>query len=244
MTRAPRPLDPREIEAYRREGHVIVKGMFDPAEVRSWTEECGRLWAAVAADRGNPRVQWRGLATGGEIADRMDPILDLSPLFARLALDPRLVAAVGTLLDGTAIPFKAKIIMKRPGTAGYGLHQDYPYWEFLGPGPDEYLNATIAFDRFDASNGPLEFFSGLYHERIPAPPGSPYDADEAFLAGRRSVVVELEPGDVVLFHSMLPHRSGPNLGAQSRSGLFLTYFPSRYRGLNERYEEGRVDRPR
>ncbi len=238
------PLSPEAIEAYQRDGWVVVKGVFGSADVAPWIEECDRLWASVSDDRSHPRLQWRGLEGGGEIADRMDPILDISPVFEVLAGDPRLVAAVGSLLDGTAIPFKAKIIMKRPGTAGYGLHQDYPYWEWLGPGPDEYVNATIAFDSFDASNGSLEFFSGRQHERVPAPTGSPYDADEAFLEGCRSTSLELAPGDVVLFHSMLPHRSGPNRGTRSRRGLFLTYFPSRHRGLSERYERGRVDRPK
>jgi hypothetical protein len=238
------PLSPEAVEAYWRDGWVILPGMFDPSEVRSCTDECERLWASVPADRGHPRVQWRQRVGGGEIADRMDPILDISPVFEGLAGDPRLVSAVGSLLDGTAIPFKAKIIMKRSGTAGYGLHQDYPYWEWLGLGPDEYINATIAFDSFDASNGSLEFFTGRQHERIPAPPGSPYDADEAFLQGSPSAFLELAAGDVVLFHSMLPHRSGPNRGARSRRGLFLTYFPSRYRGIAERYEQGRVDRPK
>ena len=114
----------------------------------------------------------------------------------------------------------------------------------LGLGPDEYVNATIAFDPFDASNGSLEIFSGLQRQRLPAPPGSPFDADEAALEGCRSDLLELAPGDVVLFHSMLPHRSGQNRGTRSRRGLFLTYVPSRYAGLNRRYEQGRVDRPK
>ena len=244
MTSTPRALSRADVDTYRRDGHVVVHGMFGAAEIRSWTEECERLWASLPVDRGNPRVQWRELAGGGEIADRLDPILDVSPLFEGLAGDPRLVAAVGSLLDGSAIPFKAKIIMKQPGTAGYGLHQDYPYWEWLGLGADEYVNATIAFDPFDASNGSLEIFSGLQHERLPAPPGSPYDADEAALEGCRSDVLELAPGDVVLFHSMLPHRSGQNRGTRSRRGFFLTYVPSRYQGLSQRYEQGRVDRPK
>jgi 2-aminoethylphosphonate dioxygenase len=244
MTGPPRDLSMAEVEAYRRDGFAIVKGMFDSDDVSAWIRECDRLWASISVDGSDPRVQRRGRDGGGEIADRLDPILDISPLFEALALDPRLVTAIGSLLDGTAILFKAKLIMKKPGTAGYGLHQDYPYWEFLGPGPDEYVNATIAFDLFDGANGSLEFFSGRQHERIPAPPGSPFDADETFLQGSPSAVLELSPGDVLLFHSMLPHRSGPNRGTRSRRGLFLTYFPSRYRGLGERYEQGRVDRPK
>ena len=241
---APRALSPADIDAYRRDGWVIVKEILDPADVSACIEESERLWAHVDVDRADPRIQFRSHLDGGEIMDRIDPLLDVSPFYEALAADPRLTAAVSSLLDGTPIPFKAKLITKRPGTAGYGLHQDYPYWEWLGLAADEYVNATIAFDPFDGSNGTLEFFPGLHRERIPAPSESPFDADESFLQGRPSLLLELAPGDAVLFHSMVPHRSGPNRGTHSRRGIFLTYFSSRHQGLKERYERGRVDRPK
>lgn len=244
MTQGSRMLEPPEVEAYWRDGHVIVKGLFDPQESRAWREESDRLWASLPAEGGNARVLWRGRLDGGEIADRIDPVLDISPVFEALARDTRLVGTASQLLDGTAVPFRSKLIAKRPGTAGYGLHQDYPYWEALGLPADNYVNATIAFDRFDGPSGTLEVFPGLHRERVPPPPGAPLDADEAFVEGRPSLLLILEPGDVVLFHSLIPHRSGPNRGSNSRRGLFLTYVPERYPGLLERYERERIDRTR
>lgn len=244
MTRRSQLLEPGEVEAYWRDGHVIVKGLFDLQESRAWADESDRLWASVPADRGNPRVQWRGRVDGGEIADRIDPVLDISPVFEALARDTRLIAAASRLLDGTAIPFKAKLITKRPGTAGYGLHQDYPYWEPLGLPADDYVNALVAFDPFDGASGTLEVFPGFHREQAPAPPGAPLDADESLVDGRCGLLLVLEPGDVAIFHSLTPHRSGPNRGAHSRQGLFLTYVPSRYSGLQERYERERIDRAR
>ena len=240
----PRPaLTPAEIEAYRREGWTIARGAFGPSDVASWIAECDRIWSSVAVDRSNPRVQWRKTENGDEIADRIDPVLDISPVYAALVADARLVAGASILLDGTAAPFKAKLITKRPGTAGYGLHQDYPYWEMLGLSAGEFVNALVAFDRFDAASGSPELFAGLHHANAPAPPGSPYDTDETVVAGRRGTLLELEPGDVAFFHSRTPHRSAPNRGTHSRRGLFLTYVPSRHAGLNDRYEQVRVDRP-
>jgi ectoine hydroxylase-related dioxygenase (phytanoyl-CoA dioxygenase family) len=237
-----RGLSEAEVEAYRREGWAIVKGMFDSADVSGWIEECDRLWGSVVVDRSNPRVQWRKHQDGVEVADRIDPVLDISPAFAALVADARLVAAASRLLDGTAAAFKAKLITKRPGTGGYGLHQDYPYWAKLGLAAAEYVNALVPFDPFDAANGSPEMFPGLHHAQAPAPPGAPLDTDESVVAGRRGIVLELAPGDVVLFHSLVPHRSGPNLGERPRRGLFLTYVPSRFAALHERYERERVDR--
>jgi 2-aminoethylphosphonate dioxygenase len=242
VTGPSRSLAPAEIDAYRREGHVILRGLFELEEIRTWIQECDRLWASVRVERDNPRVQWRGRVDGGEIADRIDPVLDISPVYEALARDPRLLDVAGQLLDGTATPFKAKLITKRPGTLGYGMHQDYPYWELLGLPADDYVNALVAFDPFDGENGSTELFSGMHHARLPAPTGSPLDTDESLLEGQRSVTLELEAGDVVLFHSLTPHRSGPNRGTHPRRGLFLTYVPAGYPDLNTRYERVRLDR--
>ena len=236
------PVSGVALEGYRRDGHVVVSGLFDASDVRAWTDECDRLWQTLPIERSNTRVQWRALAAGGEIADRIDPVLDISPVYDGLARDPRLLAVVARLLDGTATPFKAKLITKRPGTCGYGLHQDYPYWEMLGLPADAYVNALVAFDPFDGASGTPELFPGFHHGKLPAPPDSPLDADESLLEGRRGVFLELAPGDVVFFHSLTPHRSGPNLATHSRRGLFLTYVPSRYPDLNDRYERIRLDR--
>jgi ectoine hydroxylase-related dioxygenase (phytanoyl-CoA dioxygenase family) len=235
-------LSPQQIDSYRRDGYLIVKGVFDAGKVSQLQNECERLWATVPATRDNPRVQWRGLIDGGEIADRIDPVLDVSPLFAALARDKGLVAMASGVLDGSAMVFKCKLITKRPGTLGYKMHQDYPYWEFLGAPADDYVNVLVAFDPFDAKSGATEVFPGLHHERVPPPPDAPHDADEARVDTSRGVLIVLEPGDVALFHSMAPHRSGPNRGERARRGLFLTYVSSRHEGLEERYERGRIDR--
>ena len=240
----PRRLAPAEVDAYRRDGFVVARGLLDPAEVQSWMRETDRLWASLPVDRSNARIHWRGQAGGGEVPDRIDPILDISPLFAALARDSRLAGCAGQLLDGTAVPFRSKVITKRPGTLGYGLHQDYPYWEHLGLSPEAYVNVIVAFDRFDAASGSPELFPGLHHGRVPPPAANPFDADESRVEGRPSVILELGGGDVAFFQALTPHRSGPNRAEHPRRGLFLTYVPSRYPELEARYVTERVDRER
>jgi ectoine hydroxylase-related dioxygenase (phytanoyl-CoA dioxygenase family) len=225
---------------YRRDGYLVLPRRFPAAQVSDWLRECDRLWATVRVERDNARVQWRALIDGGDIADRIDPVLDISPLFQALAYDPSLVSAAADALDGTADVFKAKLIAKRPGTVGYKMHQDHPYWEFLGAPPDDYVNVLVAFDTFDRASGATEVFPGLHRSRVPAPPDQPLDADESRMDTSAGVLIELEPGDVALFHSMIPHRSAPNHGARQRRGLFLTYIASRHRGLMERYHRDRI----
>jgi ectoine hydroxylase-related dioxygenase (phytanoyl-CoA dioxygenase family) len=238
------PFTPAEIDGYRRDGFLIRRGYFGAGEVARWTAECERLWQEVSNDLRNARVQWRDRVDGGRVADRIDPVLDLSPAYRELADDPRLLGAAELLLEGTAAVFKAKLITKRPGTAGYGLHQDYPYWEPLGLPADAYVNVLVAFDQFDEASGATEVFPGLHRAKLPAAGDAPLDADASAVEGRPPVLFELEPGGVVFFHSLLPHRSAPNRGNRPRRGLFLTYLPSRHAGLDVRYEQVRLDKAR
>jgi ectoine hydroxylase-related dioxygenase (phytanoyl-CoA dioxygenase family) len=191
-------------------------------------------------ERDNPRVQWRGALAGGEIADRIDPVLDVSPLFHALAHDGPLVEMASSALDDAAVVFKAKLIVKRPGTLGYTMHQDHPYWESLGAPADAYVTVVVAFDRFEAANGAVEVFPGQHHSRVPAPPHEPLDADESRMDTSGGVLIEQAPGDVAFFHSLIPHRSAPNRSPRARRGLFVTYLASRHGGLSERYHRGRI----
>ncbi len=239
MRPEPRAFTPSQRDEYRRSGCLVSKGEFAAAEASTWIQESDRLWAEVRVDS-DPRVQWRGIAAGGEIADRLDPVLDISPLYHALTHGGPLVEMASSLLGDPAIPFKAKLIVKRPGTVGYKMHQDHAYWEFLGAPADAYVTVLVAFDRFDAPSGATEVFPGQHHSRVPAPSDEPQDADESRMDTSSGVLIELEPGDVAWFHSLLPHRSAPNRSPQDRRGLFVTYVSSRYRGLTERYHRERI----
>ena len=237
MTHPCRMVTPSQQDGYRRNGYLVVERVFGAAEIDSWNTECDRLWASVHDDR---RVQRRGVLAGGEIADRIDPVLDISPRLHALAHGSPLVDLASSVLGDAVTVFKAKLIAKRPGTLGYAMHQDHPYWEFLGAPADAYLTVLVALDAFDAANGATEVFPGLHYARVPAPADQPLDADESRMDASAGVLIELQPGDIALFHSMVPHRSAPNRSTQSRRGLFVTYLASRHRGLAERYHRERI----
>jgi ectoine hydroxylase-related dioxygenase (phytanoyl-CoA dioxygenase family) len=239
MTSTQQTLTPAQRDEFRESGLLVLKGVFAAEEVAGWIGESDRLWKAALRD-GDPRVQWRGVVGGGEIADRLDPVWDISPLYHALIHQGTLLEIASSLLGERALPFKAKLIAKRPGTVGYQMHQDHPYWEFLGAPADAYLNVLVAFDRFDATSGATEGFPGQHHSRVPPPSDEPLDADEARMDTSRGVLIELDPGDIALFHSLLPHRSAPNRSTRERRGLFVTYHAARYAGLTKRYHEDRV----
>jgi ectoine hydroxylase-related dioxygenase (phytanoyl-CoA dioxygenase family) len=235
-------LTPGQVADYRRDGYVVAGSILGEAEVERLRQECDRVWASVPVAAGNPRVQWRGHLDGTQVADRLDPVADLSPVLESLTLDPRLLALAGTLLGDVPILFKDKVIMKRPGTLGYGMHQDYPYWEYLGVAAGDYVTLFLPLDAFDAVSGSIEMFPGLHDRRIPPPPEDSLDSDERCMDLSRGRVLALAPGDVVLMHSLTPHRSAPNRSPRNRRVLIFTYTRACHTGLRARYAQGQ--RPR
>ena len=238
-----KPLTATQVESYREQGFLVVRGVFGRSGLDILRLESGRLWKLMELDESNRRIQWRNRIAGGKIADRIDPVLDLSPSFENAARDPRITGAVGQLLHHAEPEiFKSKLISKWPQTTGYALHQDYTYWPGLGgASPDDFLTALIALDRFEASSGALELFPGLHHARLPPPAGNALDVDEKAVDSASGVRPDLDPGDVVFFHSMTPHRSGPNLSPRNRQSLFFTYVTPGYDGLTRQYYAARPD---
>jgi hypothetical protein len=222
---------------YWRDGYVTVRNRFHAEEIAGWRAECDRLWSVVDGDPDAPRVQWRGHAREGQIRDRIDPVVDISPVFAALAADPRVVGMVREMLRAEPALMKAKLIAKRPGTAGYAMHQDFPYWAPLGIPADDLLTLQVSIDPARADNGAVEVFPRLHHRRLESRPEEPLDVDDSRIDLSEGEVAELAPGDMLLFHSLTPHRSGPNGSPGPRRALFFTYATAAHGDVYRRYQD-------
>ena len=160
------------------------------------------------------------------MVDRLSPVIDISPAFAALARDGRIMRPLGELCGEGMLLFKDKPIYKMPGVPGYETHQDYSSWQAF---PREMVSVIVAIDGADADNGGVEFFPG-YNDRLLSTEGELryMSAEEA---GRidlgRGEVLKTEPGDVVIFDCMTPHRSGVNGSSRLRRQLYLTCSPAR-----------------
>jgi len=188
-----------------------------------WRTECDRLWAMLSTSAGDTRVQFREHDKGTAIADRIDPLLDVSRVFKKLSKDPRIVKPVEDALDGHSKVIKAKLITKRPGTHGYGLHQDYPYWQNFGLPADSMLTVQVAIDPSSDENGGVELWPSRHREILPPPAENPLDVAESAVALDEAELIPLGTGDLLFFHSLVPHRSAPNKSNQSRRAVFITY---------------------
>src|SRR5262245_54555738 len=120
MTKLTEPcLTPEQINHYHRDGFLIIRRVFTGDDVAELEVEARRLLQLTELiDSDNIRCRWQNSVQTKECRfDCFDPVIDLSPVCARIARDPRLLALVSALYRQRAHLFKDKLIFKPAGAA-------------------------------------------------------------------------------------------------------------------------------
>lgn len=209
------PLGASDLQGWQSRGWALFPGIIGTDELARLRKEADRLWddQGLFAARGSvPNSPTR--------SDRLDPFIDLSPPFANLARDARLLAAAGSVLGGEPQLMKDKFIFKPAGSGGYAAHQDGAYWQDLGLELSRFLTAFLFLDDATRENGAVECTSGQ-HDGLLTEPGVMADPAEDQLS--TFATVEAAAGDLLLVHALTPHRSGPNRSTSMRRALAFTY---------------------
>jgi ectoine hydroxylase-related dioxygenase (phytanoyl-CoA dioxygenase family) len=221
-------LSNEQLKSYNEQGYLVLRNVFSEQEVKIMQAECDRLLALDSyMDIRNVRAGHKHYANGDVKIERLDPVHDISPVFASLVKDERILSILRDIYLDEPLLFKDKLIFKLPGANGYSMHQDAAWWQ--GFPIQGLVSVLIAIDSATADNGGLELFPG-YHDRLRSAPGelrnmNQSEIDEIDL--QHGEIVETNPGDMILFHSFTPHQSGANTSSNSRKQLFLTYSPSK-----------------
>jgi ectoine hydroxylase-related dioxygenase (phytanoyl-CoA dioxygenase family) len=232
-----------QVAEYNAKGYIVVKGRFDSGEVEEWKRETDRVWAIPGLlDQKGWRVQYRTQVSGGRAVERLEWASQESELFARLQRDPRIVEPVEQLTGGPAQCFKDKLLVRAPDSCGYKLHQDFPNWDGMRIPPQQLLSVGVAVNRVDISSGALTLFPGYQGSQLSAPPDDPVGTDPNEVDPSRGETIELEAGDLLLFHVLTPHCSDPNRSKRRRRMLYYTFAPiSLGDDLYERYYRLKID---
>jgi ectoine hydroxylase-related dioxygenase (phytanoyl-CoA dioxygenase family) len=216
-------VDNAALQQYQANGFVIVRQVFSIDEMAALSEEANRLFEKRdLIDVDNLRCRWQNHVETNECRfDCFDPIIDLSDTFARAARDERLFEIVSCLYGEAACLFKDKLIYKPPGATGYGLHQDYISWPSF---PKSFVTLLLPIDPANDANGATEIFPGSHRKGyLSALDGDYHELPLSEVDETKGVRLNLEPGDVAVFHGMLPHRSAANRSQTWRRQLYLSY---------------------
>ena len=212
-----------QVQAYQEDGYVIAREVFTPAEA-------DLLRRAMEED---PKVSAHSLIRpdtegGGTRISLWNRAGDSYGLAARSA---RLVDTAETLIGEAVYHFQSKLTAKDPfGGGAWEWHQDYGYWYYNGCLRPDMLSMMIALDRSDQNNGCLQVVKGSHklgridHLQVTEKQNSADPARMEHITAQHEVVLcELDPGDVLIFHSNTLHRSAQNRSPKRRWTLIVCY---------------------
>jgi ectoine hydroxylase len=227
------PITESQVEAYRRDGYVLVGGMLDK-------EEAELLGRAAREDRVLDQHAF-GKADGEGGTVRLS--LWNHPtdtIYGTVARSESIVGSAEKLLGGEVYHYHSKMIMKDAKVGGaWTWHQDYGYWYQNGVLFPLLTSASIAVDRANRENGCLQVIKGSHelgrieHVLTGEQAGADQERVNEILKKLEVVYVEMEPGDTVFFHANLLHRSDQNRSEHPRWSMICCYNAAR----NNPYKE-------
>ncbi len=219
---------------FRAEGYAVLRGVFGSGEAAEMAAAFDRIQArALAGGR-----SWRDRNVYFCLAEEPDAgnllryaqwTAWLDPVLERVRRDPRLLAILEPLIGRDIKQIINQLHWKPPGArAEFGFHQDSrsrrPREAFRELAAS-YVQSGIAVDPQSAANGAMVVCPGSHRlGELPFDPERPsmHEAlDTADLARlgvdpASVVTLELDPGDVAIWHVHTLHGSGPNTSAGDR----------------------------
>lgn len=208
------PLTAQDKASFARDGWLVLRGVLGPealAELDAWVREV-EAWAA----EDGPGMHHFEQTDAGPAIARSEDLVDDHAGLRRFICADAVIGWVGDLLGEPAVLYKEKVNYKQPGGAGFAPHQDAPAYRFV----DHHISVMVPIDAATAANGCLSFAPDYARGRLPETRGRIAPEVAAGLDWR---AVEVQPGDVVLFDSFAPHKSGTNHSDAPRRALYLTY---------------------
>jgi phytanoyl-CoA hydroxylase len=230
-------------------GYLVVRRLFEPAELRPWITRLGELVSGEAEASEGMLIMRDVMVAKGVVrperpADAVAKVQDFDgdPVLRTYTEHPRLLEFVEPIVGGDIVSIHCMLINKPPGVDGrHPFHQDLLYFPFRPA--DRILGAWTALEPVDRENGCLSVVPGSHRGGLSKHVNPDWDylnmgyfAAEGVGAHPGRVHLEMQPGDTVFFHPLLLHGSGRN-----RSSGYRRAISSHFADAACRYPEG-VDR--
>jgi len=229
-------LTAEQIDTYHSYGYLVIKKFSDEKEVE-------RLCSAAFGD---DVMRQNALDLNDEEGRKTRLSLWFTPgndPFGYLIRSEKILGTISPLLDSEApvCHFHSKLMQKESKVGGaWEWHQDYGYWyknQFMFP--DQLISVMVALTPATKENGCLQVIKGSHklgrvnHGFAGEQMGADMVMVENALKTMELVYCELEPGDALVFHSNLLHRSAANLSDHPRWSIISCFCSQSNLAYNE-----------
>jgi len=211
-------LDQARIDQWNQEGYLLLKGVLP----RELVTEVEQVIDPIEAE-GEAALIERGGTFGISKAHALTFTVHMVKRSAELRAFTRhavLTNLCHDLLGQNARLYWDQAVYKKPGNpVEFPWHQDNGY-TFVEP--EDYLTCWIPLTSATTDNGcpwviPKVHRQGTFRHEV-TPLG--YQCAEV---PSDAIAVPAEPGDIVVFSSLTPHRTGPNLTNETRKAYIVQY---------------------
>jgi ectoine hydroxylase-related dioxygenase (phytanoyl-CoA dioxygenase family) len=232
----PFQLSAEAIAAYHRDGYLVIPGFCSETET-------DRLYSTALQDQAMSK---HALDLNDSSGKKTRLSLWFTPgndVFGYLTRSEKVVNTVAALLDSDSpvCHFHSKLMQKEPRVGGaWEWHQDYGYWyknQFMFP--DQLISIMVALTPANRQNGCLQVIRGSHkmgrvnHGFSGEQVGADMEMVENALKTMDIIYSELEPGDALVFHSNILHRSEANLSDHPRWSIISCYCSQSNLAYNE-----------
>ena len=228
-----------EIAQFHEQGYLIMRGLI-PEEVRQImvaVTQAG-LSGEVAPVEFEAEVRYPGApeslnAAGGRTVRRLKQAYSRDPVFGEWMSSEPLAGRLQQLFGGRRVIMPLAhhncVMTKQPQFSSDTLwHQDIRYWSYERP---ELISVWLALGAERPENGCLWVIPGSHRMTF-----RPDQFDEALffrtdLPENQALIetklpVELQPGDVLFFHSLTFHAASKNFTTQPKFSAVFTFRPA------------------
>ena len=223
-------------DTFQRDGYLVVRGLVDRPGVDEMRDTVLRALrplqgpAEFETDVGYPGSPASRDADGGNTPRRLLHAYSRGPIFRRWATAPELGSTLRGVMREERIEMSQChhncVMTKHPGfSSSTAWHQDIRYWSFDAP---ELVSVWIALGPERKENGALRVIPGSHRLHLDRGRFDRHLFLRPELDGNRALIdtaalVELEAGDVLLFHCRLFHAAGKNSSEEVKLSAVFTY---------------------